>query len=109
MSSTSGFARSSHHQTFSSRARRELTFQVAIRMPRSAPRELHERGETLHPLEALLDPITAEVDDQLAHAEPRIRLHVLQNLLRRAAERAPPARVDHRGVVHGRLEGDGEP
>src|SRR5262247_106778 len=32
MRSTSGLARSSHHATFSRRARSELTFHVAIRM-----------------------------------------------------------------------------
>jgi len=35
--STSGFARSSHHMTFSRRAFSELTFQVAIRMAKDYP------------------------------------------------------------------------
>src|SRR5687767_6325986 len=104
MSRTSGFARSSHHVTFSSRAFSELTFQVAIRIRSGSPGP-DERGKAVQPLQAFVEALGAAVEDELADAEPRVGIDVLEDLLRRAAEWPAPFRVLHLGVVDGRLEG----
>src|SRR5439155_17253332 len=71
MSSTSGFARSSHHRTLSRRAFRELTFQVAIRTGNCFS-ERRADVKSPSPLasgdEVVAEPAAPEADERCQHA-----------------------------------------